>query len=359
MTGEQQSFEQRLDETLAKEDYQQPATGGPARAVESAKSDTVHCSNCGKRVSGNDSEMGLVVRAWVECPECVQNSAAEREPLERRIERVQGLLNTALTVVRQRRYEVDALVKERDALAERVSNRDAVIASITQQRDFAVAVIEARDALAERVAELEVENKRLTVVLGMVPADQLEAMNYAADAHEARDALVERVRALGALLTDLAQATQDPEHCTLCLRNPTIEKHKYWCMAGKAQAALAAAAPPAQQCKHDWVPSLRVIDPINPYPEVRGHHCSKCGAAEPSDAVRVAERRVIEAARLFSYTEAGLPGTWPLGSSLTQVLNALNNTVADLDVINGRALRDDAASQADPPEARQGEGAGS
>ena len=42
--------------------------------------DCVRCSSCGKRVSnyvcGHDDE-GLVVRAWVECPECVVNSPHE------------------------------------------------------------------------------------------------------------------------------------------------------------------------------------------------------------------------------------------------------------------------------------------
>jgi hypothetical protein len=38
----------------------------------------VHCSRCGTRCSGVDPELGLVVRAWVECPEClaVQTEAA-------------------------------------------------------------------------------------------------------------------------------------------------------------------------------------------------------------------------------------------------------------------------------------------
>jgi hypothetical protein len=34
----------------------------------------VHCSCCGKRCSGVDPELGLVVRAWVECPECLEKS---------------------------------------------------------------------------------------------------------------------------------------------------------------------------------------------------------------------------------------------------------------------------------------------
>jgi hypothetical protein len=32
----------------------------------------VRCSRCGTRCSGVDPERGLVVRAWVECPECLQ-----------------------------------------------------------------------------------------------------------------------------------------------------------------------------------------------------------------------------------------------------------------------------------------------
>jgi hypothetical protein len=34
----------------------------------------VHCLRCGKRCSGVDPELGLVVRAWVECPECLEKS---------------------------------------------------------------------------------------------------------------------------------------------------------------------------------------------------------------------------------------------------------------------------------------------
>jgi hypothetical protein len=37
----------------------------------------VHCSRCGKRCSGVDPELGLVVRAWVECPECLETLSAE------------------------------------------------------------------------------------------------------------------------------------------------------------------------------------------------------------------------------------------------------------------------------------------
>lgn len=40
----------------------------------------VHCSRCGKSVSGHDPEMGLVVRAWVECPECLDAEAEIQNP---------------------------------------------------------------------------------------------------------------------------------------------------------------------------------------------------------------------------------------------------------------------------------------
>jgi len=39
----------------------------------------VHCSRCGKRCSGVDPELGLVVRAWVECPECIETSHHDAE----------------------------------------------------------------------------------------------------------------------------------------------------------------------------------------------------------------------------------------------------------------------------------------
>lgn len=37
----------------------------------------VRCSRCGTCVSGHDPELGLVVRAWVECPECLEAEAKE------------------------------------------------------------------------------------------------------------------------------------------------------------------------------------------------------------------------------------------------------------------------------------------
>ena len=38
----------------------------------------VHCSRCGTRCSGVDPELGLVVRAWVECPECLERKGREQ-----------------------------------------------------------------------------------------------------------------------------------------------------------------------------------------------------------------------------------------------------------------------------------------
>jgi DNA-directed RNA polymerase subunit RPC12/RpoP len=32
--------------------------------------ESVHCATCGKKVSGHDPDLGLVVRAYVQCPEC-------------------------------------------------------------------------------------------------------------------------------------------------------------------------------------------------------------------------------------------------------------------------------------------------
>lgn len=42
-----------------------------------ARVEHVRCSRCGTCVSGHDPELGLVVRAWVECPECLEAEAKE------------------------------------------------------------------------------------------------------------------------------------------------------------------------------------------------------------------------------------------------------------------------------------------
>src|SRR5262245_38510693 len=39
----------------------------------------VKCSDCGKRVSGVDPELGLVVRAYVSCPECLARILGAQE----------------------------------------------------------------------------------------------------------------------------------------------------------------------------------------------------------------------------------------------------------------------------------------
>jgi hypothetical protein len=44
-----------------------------------SRAEHVHCSRCGKRVSGVDPELGLVVRAWVQCPECLA-ATSENQP---------------------------------------------------------------------------------------------------------------------------------------------------------------------------------------------------------------------------------------------------------------------------------------
>lgn len=48
----------------------------PIDCVSPTGPDRVHCMRCGKCVSGFDPELGLVVRAWVECPECLEQSGA-------------------------------------------------------------------------------------------------------------------------------------------------------------------------------------------------------------------------------------------------------------------------------------------
>lgn len=46
---------------------------GTARVLAGKYVEHVHCSRCGKRVAGVDPELGLVVRAFVECPECIEH----------------------------------------------------------------------------------------------------------------------------------------------------------------------------------------------------------------------------------------------------------------------------------------------
>ena len=51
----------------------------------------VHCSKCGKGVSGIDPTLKgnqLVVRAWVECPECIE----KEQPNKSKLEKARGIL---------------------------------------------------------------------------------------------------------------------------------------------------------------------------------------------------------------------------------------------------------------------------
>jgi hypothetical protein len=51
----------------------------PIECASPTGPERVHCMRCGKSVSGFDPELGLVVRAWVECPECLEKSGAAAE----------------------------------------------------------------------------------------------------------------------------------------------------------------------------------------------------------------------------------------------------------------------------------------
>jgi hypothetical protein len=51
----------------------------PLECASPTGPERVHCMRCGKSVSGFDPELGLVVRAWVECPECLEKSGAAAE----------------------------------------------------------------------------------------------------------------------------------------------------------------------------------------------------------------------------------------------------------------------------------------
>lgn len=68
-----------MQESIAEECYELADALLAAREKPSESDDDhVHCSECGKRVSGHDPELGLVVRAYVQCPECVEKHAESR-----------------------------------------------------------------------------------------------------------------------------------------------------------------------------------------------------------------------------------------------------------------------------------------
>lgn len=68
----------------------------------------VHCNRCGKRCSGVDPELGLVVRAWVECPECLEQVADGRESfaewLARQVAAAKAQYESTTTKGRKRRH---------------------------------------------------------------------------------------------------------------------------------------------------------------------------------------------------------------------------------------------------------------
>jgi hypothetical protein len=65
----------------------------------------VHCNRCGKRCSGVDPELGLVVRAWVECPECLEQSEHPLRTLEALEQRVIALTLLTTTLIAKWRAE--------------------------------------------------------------------------------------------------------------------------------------------------------------------------------------------------------------------------------------------------------------
>jgi len=75
------------------------------RQVEEIKNSNVHCSRCGKKVSGIDltlpTQNKLIVRAFIECPECVQKNEPIRTLKEGKAGKVQEIKDT-----------IDDLIKE-------------------------------------------------------------------------------------------------------------------------------------------------------------------------------------------------------------------------------------------------------
>lgn len=65
-----------------------------------------HCNRCGKRVSGFDPELGLVVRAWVECPECLEQTTPDSfaEWLTRQITAAKAQYEATTTKGRKQRH---------------------------------------------------------------------------------------------------------------------------------------------------------------------------------------------------------------------------------------------------------------
>jgi len=100
----------------------------------------VSCLACGKRVSGVDPELGLVVRAWVECPECLE--AADRGP---------GLGGRAPDALRR---QIVALTAERDKWLDAFNRSEQFQTGPTTRAEAAEAE---RDQLKAELAEQRAE----------------------------------------------------------------------------------------------------------------------------------------------------------------------------------------------------------
>ncbi len=94
----------------------------------------VRCSRCGKRVSNivtvpEGDSWGLTVRAWVECPECIEKAPPAPDEL---LEQVWDLLNEATSHVESAAVEkdyferfaaIDKIMTEREAASKQSPSR--------------------------------------------------------------------------------------------------------------------------------------------------------------------------------------------------------------------------------------------
>ena len=64
----------------------------------------VHCSKCGKQVSNAiDVDHELFIRAWIECPECIDKQSAIDSRLKEAVEEI----NEYVLLQNMEKYEVD------------------------------------------------------------------------------------------------------------------------------------------------------------------------------------------------------------------------------------------------------------
>jgi len=60
----------------------------------------VHCSKCGKQVSNAiDVDHELFIRAWIECPECIDKQSAIDSRLKEAVEEIQTYKNDDLATL--------------------------------------------------------------------------------------------------------------------------------------------------------------------------------------------------------------------------------------------------------------------